>query len=420
MEESKFFLDSLYLDLDSTYNSFIKDYDDFFRDSVFNVVKDSISISRLDSLNKMSYKIELMIENKYLNQKGILKSYFDLFESSIDKNKKLYTQCLDCEDKEDYYDQIEEYGDVLDSISGEFQDRMNDKVDSMETALSDSADEYMSKISDYGSNLMDNQTDEDEIITAGNENTVTEDLDSKYSKISIEADYYNHFTYRGRDNGIYQNSYSPVISYDHPAGFGFLSAFYFANNTPKPLDEVDLIGYYSFDFSDNLTGAFYLTHYFFKDSSSNAKSALTNTLAGEVNFTYPYFNFTPVLNLDFSKNSSEFSLFLFASSPITLTDNFLSGSFGIEPSITVIYGQQNDAFLTILKGKRGKIVNAPKQKNVFGVMDYELSFPLVFSTRYFSVKPYFNYVIPLNVIDNSSKNPFFTFMLEIIAPFYLK
>ena len=420
MNESRFFLDTLLINFDSTYNSFINDYDEFYIDSVFNVVKDSINTIRLDSLNKMSSSIKINIYNLSYSIKENFKTCFKIFESSVSNNKKLYAFCLDCEDKTDYYDQLEEYSDVLDSISGEFQDNMNIKMDSLESVLSDSADICMERISDYGSNLMDNQADEDEIITAGNETIGTEDLDSKYSKISIEVDYYNHFTYRGRDNGIYQNSFSPAISYEHPVGLGILAAFYFANKTPKPLDEVDLSGYFSFDISDNVSGTFYLTHYFFHDSSSNAKSVLTNTLAGEVNFNYPYFNFTPTLNLDFSKNSSEFSLFLFASSPIILSDNFLNGIFGIEPAVTAIFGQQNDAFLTQLRGKRGKIVNAPKQKNVFGVMDYEISFPLIYTTKYFSVKPYFNYVIPLNVVDNSSKNPFFTFMLEIIAPFYLK
>ena len=420
LSESKFFLDTLFFDFDSTYNSIISEYDDFFRDSVYYEVKDSVNEAGMDSLNKMSASFKLKINSIYFLHRENFKIYFNSFESTVNENKKLYSQCLECEDNEDYTEQLDEYSDVLDSISGEFQEKMNERLDMIENALLDSADEYEVKISDYGSDLMDRQVTDDENVTAGTETKEIYGYEGIYSKFLVEADYYNHYTYRGRDNGIYQNAFSPVISYEHPSGFGVSSAFYFANNSPGIVDELDLTGYFSFDISDNISSTIGFSHYFFSDSNSNAKSALTNSISGGMDFEYPYFNFNPVLNCDFSGKNLEFSIFLLVSSPVEISGNFLNGIIGTEPSASAIFGEQNNAIVNKLKQRRGISGTVLKAGNTAGILDYELSLPVIYKNRYFTLQSYFTYIIPLNVVDNSSKNPFFSFSMEFIAPFYLK
>jgi len=421
LNNNKLFLDTLYLDFDSEYKSLANDYDVYYKDSVYVIIKDSINILRLDLLNKMYSLLQSRIRALYISFKDSLKLFFKEYESIIRKSQMEYAACNDCTEVEDYYDRLDEYNDVLDSVSSDFQDNASILMDSLESALSDSAGIYMDSISNYAETLLENQLDEYELTGISSEvNSPGKVYDEKYSKLTLEANYYNHIAYRGRDNHIYQNSFSPALTFEHPSGFGISTVFYFANKNKKPLDELDLMGYFSFDFSDNINGTFYFTHYFFSDNSLNPRAILTNSIAGEVNFEYPYFNFTPTLNLDFSGSNSEFSLFLYASSPIELTKNFLDGTLGIEPSVTATFGEQTSAFLTKIRNRKGKLVNAPGQKNIFSIMDYEFSFPLVYTSKYLIVKPYATVIVPLNVLDNSEKNPFLNFTIEIGIPFDFK
>jgi len=419
INESRLFMDTIFMDFDSTYIELTNEYDEFFRDSVYAEVKDSINSVRLDSLNKMSSSLKSKIYNLHTSIKIILNSSFGIFESSVNENKKIYTQCTDCEDKEDYFDTIEEYGDVLDSISGEYQDNISGISDSLQNIISDSVYKYMEDIYSYSQDLFENQIEEDDVKTAGNETENNWD-EGINSKISLEANYYNHVTYRGRDNGIYENAFSPAVTFEHSSGLGISAAFYFANKNKKSIDEIDLTGYFTYDFTENMHGLISLTHYFFNDSSTNAKSVLKNSLTTDFNFEYPYIDITTSLNLDFAGSLSEFSLFLIATSPIPLSQNFINGNLDIEPTLTAIYGQQKDVFLNKLPKGKGKGLNAPKAINTFGIMDYELSIPVVYTSKYLSIKPYFTYIIPFNVLDNSPRDPFFTFTIELSVPFYLK
>lgn len=418
---NKLFMDTLFLSFDSTYHSLISDYDTYYRDSVYKPLKDSLNSFRLDSLNTLSSFLKSRINALSIAFKDSLNPFFTEFESAVEKSKQEYEECKECEEIDDYYDQLDEYSDVLDSISSDFQDNLYDYYDSLEATLSDSVDFYTDSLSDYSEILLENQYAEDEL-----KDTLDSDseLDADdYFKLILDINYYNHNTYRGRDYGYYINYLTPTLSYEHPLGFGISAAVYLTyNSDTKGLDGGELDAYYSHDFSKNIGGTIMYAHYFFSGDSKNSKSLLTESISAEVNFEYPYFTFTPNFNLDFGKGQSQFSLFLYASSPINISNNFLKGTLGIEPTITGTYGEQTSILFSQKVNRRGKTVNIPKDAKVtFSILDYELTLPLVYTYKDVTVKPYATLIVPFNVLYNAGPtDPFFTFTIEVNVPFNLK
>ena len=208
-----------------------------------------------------------------------------------------------------------------------------------------------------------------------------------------------------------------------PVGLGVSSAFYITYNAgTKPLDEIELDFYYTHEFSPNIGGTIMYSHYFFSENSNSSKSYLSQSLSAEFNFEYPYFTITPNFSFDFGNGFSQFTMFLYASSPIPVSKNFLGGKLGTEPTITGTYGEQLSVYSTKVKNKRGKTVNIPKAKSIFCVLDYELTLPLIYEYKSVTVKPYATLIIPVNVMydELGSSNPFFTFTIEVNIPFSLK
>ncbi len=421
LNSNKLYLDTLYLDFDSTFKSITIDYDTYYRDSVYLVTKDSINSLRLDSLNIMSSLLKSRISALYTAFKDSLRPFFTEFESAVRNSKQEYSSCDDCEEVEDYYDRLDEYDDVLDSVSSDFQDNSFSLYDSLESALTDSAGVYMDSIYNYAQTLQENQFDEDElkddsekIISEGNS------FDENYSKISIDAAYQNHVAFRGRDNGIYQNSFSPSFTFEHSSGLGASAIFYFVNKTQKVFDEFDLNAYFDFDITNNLNADISYTRYWFGDSSNNAKSVFQNTLSGDLTYDLDYVYFATSLFMDFSGSQSEFGILLGAAAPVTLSEKFIGGILGTEPSIYATFGEQNSFFISGRRNRRGVTILAPGKNSSFGVMDYEITLPLIYTTKYLSVKPYATLIVPLNVLDNSTRNPFVNFAIEVSVPFNLK
>ena len=69
------------------------------------------------------------------------------------------------------------------------------------------------------------------------------------------------------------------------------------------------------------------------------------------------------------------------------------------------------------KRKGGRIVPVAKKTSTFGIMDYEIGFPLSLETKHLVIKPQMFIIIPVNVLDLSSKSAFGDFELEVTVPF---
>ncbi len=246
------------------------------------------------------------------------------------------------------------------------------------------------------------------------------EFEDKSSLFTLDLLNQTHDHYRGRDEGLNQYSFYPTIKFQHSSGFGIYASFNFLSGSQSSPDDAELGISYTYDFNDVLSTTLYLSHYWFGDSSTSARQALSNSIGAEFDFDFGYVNFSAIPNLDFSKSASEVSLFLTAAAPVRLSRNFLYGKISMEPSISTVIGDQADAGRT-----PGNIIPFAKGKNKFlsksfSVLDYEMGLALQYQSRYVNVQPEVDYIIPMNITDVSSKKGFVSFILEIEIPFKFK
>ncbi len=246
------------------------------------------------------------------------------------------------------------------------------------------------------------------------------EFDDKSSLFTLDLLNQTHDHYRGRDEGLNQFSFYPTVKFQHSSGFGIYASFNFLSGSKSSPDDAELGISYTYDFNDVFSTTLYLSHYWFGDSSTSARQTLSNSIGAEFYFDLGYMNVSATPNLDFSKSGSEVSLFLSAAAPVMLSDKFLYGKIYLEPSVSTVIGDQADAGRT-----PGNITPFAKGKNKFlsksfSVLDYELAVDLQYQSRYINVQPEVDYIIPVNVTDESSKKGFISFVLEIEIPFKFK
>lgn len=90
--------------------------------------------------------------------------------------------------------------------------------------------------------------------------------------------------------------------------------------------------------------------------------------------------------------------------PLNLYDQIM-----IEPTISAVIGGQNSQLTTLRTTllKRRTIVSTQRTAtSTFGFLDYEISLPATVEIGPLSLAPAVTYIIPLNIVDASSRKSF--------------
>jgi hypothetical protein len=237
------------------------------------------------------------------------------------------------------------------------------------------------------------------------------------TRFVISTDYSSHLNYRGRDNGVSQQMLAPSLAFHHSSGFGVALSAALVDQTSNKLDDITLTANYEFFWGNILGVDLSYNHFWFNDSSKSAKSVFTNAVDASLTLNWPVL----ILGIDGGLaigNASEFTLVTSASHPfefpLTLYDKIT-----IEPTLTAVIGEQNNTLTSLraIKGPKGKKVigtqTTTQAKNMFGILDYEASLPVTLEWGRVTIAPEFNYVMPVNVVDLSTKDPFVSFDLTV-------
>jgi len=367
---------------------------DLLADSLITSAHDSLDTPRIDTL---------LLVTKLLNQqllafgdtsKQTISGPLSDFSGELFKGRNTYAVCDSCESDSDFDDRFEQFRSFVDSLHDVFNDTTTALMDDRKDTFQDRYYTVHDSLADLRDILIENRLNEIDY--------------QRYvaTRLTVAAGYSSRTTYRGRDNGVPQQMISPSLAFHHTSGFGIEVSTYWLYQTPKQWDDVAASVSYEFSVGNLLGGEVSYSHFWFSDSSRSSKSVFKNDFGASLSLNWPVLS----LSVDgdvATGDASEFTLAVSASDefgiPLTLHSNI---SFA--PSVTATFGEQNSTLTTLRKGPKGKkVVGVQTQtSNTFGILDYELSLPVTIVLGPLTLSPSVNYIMPLNVIDQSTTKSF--------------
>jgi hypothetical protein len=379
---------------------------DLLADSLITSAYDSLDTPRKDTLRFVTKLLQQQLLAFGDTAKQAVGGPITNFFGELTKAQSAYSVCDSCESRSDFDDRFEQFGSFVDSLRDIFNDTTAALMDDRNDAFQDRYDTIHDSLADLRDILIENRLNE---------------IDYQRfvaTRLTVAAGYSSRTTYRGRDNGLPQQMISPSLAYHHKSGFGIEVSTFWLDQTPKRWDDVAASVGYEFNIGSILGGNLSYSHFWFSDSSRSAKSVFRNDFGASLSLNLPVLSL--FVDGDIATgDASEFTLAVSASHefeiPLTLYNNIT-----IAPALTAIVGEQNSTLTTLRKGPKGKkVVGVQTQtSNTFGILDYELSLPVTIVLGPLTISPSVNYIMPLNVIDQSSTKSFVDFECGISWAFY--
>jgi hypothetical protein len=393
----------------------INDYYGYFKDSIYMDSRSSLNATGRESLRDMAVLLFSQFSEYHRTEIDSLKQEFSGFYQYLQDVRSSNSVCAECNDKRDYDAGLERYRDLLDSLGDDFQGMIELRTDLADSLLNDSllgCEDSLAGFTDY---LLDKQPAN--LTTGVNKEMNRGENEQNASELDIDLTYINHESYRGRDNGVHENSYSPSIMFTHSSGLGISAGLKWLNHAKHALDQVDIGLSFSHQIYRLFSGSLSFTRFWFRDSASLARSDLGNNVEGGLYMNSRYFNSGLVLDYDFGGGHSEFSANISGSLPLIISKRFLGGTLATEPGINLVYGQQNSALVILRRIRRSVLAAGKKSSSTFGIMSYEFNLPLELDYEHLIVNLSMTYIIPANVLDASTNHRFFSFTIDLIVPF---
>ncbi len=397
------FSDSINFPLNGIYYSCVQNKNDVLS----QVRKDSLSFLYNNLIQKYKGafdKWKLISQNSFTTHIKKLNSL----------QKKFY--CQKCAEKDEFDDMLEQFIELADSLHYLFQDNISTTADDIIDELKDINDNSRDSLKSYYASLTDNQNDENEMIKE-NESSKNQDMaDQETSRFVVSSDYDDHFNYRSRDNGNILKIITPSLAYHHKSGLSVSGSLSLVTNIPDQVyDNFTMSIGYEKEFSDLFTGSLSYSHYWFSENSIAAKSVISNSIDCDLYFGVKSFFFDVETGVDIGQKS-EYTFNLSPGYSGEIGNLFGSDKINFQAMVSAIYGVQ-DATLTSLRLHKNK-KNVTEQKTTknsraFSVLGYEPSISFNYESGNFIFKPALEYIIPLNVIDNSQTQPFFNFTFGV-------
>jgi hypothetical protein len=380
---------------------------DLLADSLISSTHDSLDIPRKDTLQLITKSLQQQLLAFGDTTKQAVGGPISHFAGELTKGKKAYSVCDSCESGPDFDDRFEEFRDFVDNLHEMFRDTTSALMDDRKDILQDRYETIHDSLADLRDKLIENRLNEIDY--------------QRYvaARLTVSTGYSSHTTYRGRDNGVLQQMIAPSLGFHHSSGFGIEVSTYWLDQTPTRWDDITVSASYEFTLGNNIGGALSYSHFWFSDSSRRSEAVFKNAFGASLSLSWSVLSLSVDGDLA-TGAASEFTLAVSASHgfeiPLTLYN-----TISIEPTLTATIGEQNSS-LTILRTKgvkRKKIIGIETQTNtVFGILDYEISLPVTIVLGPVTLSPSVNYVMPLNVIDESTTSAFVNFEFSVSLTFH--
>ena len=367
-------------------------------DSLILSAQDSLDKQRRDSLRTLGASLRLQFTGPESSVKQVLDRNLSRTHAELQKARVTYAVCTNCESRSEFEEKLADFRDFADSLVSGFHDSTSAIADVHADLLSDALDTAIDSLRDFRDGLIDNRLNDIEVWRYG------------VSRLVLSSSYASHSAYRGRDNGILQQSVGPSILYRHSSGFSLQAASSWLHGVQNRWDNVLVTGGYDFRLGSVVGGTLSYTHFWFSDSSKSEQSVFTDNAQAGISFDWPAVSVGVLGSMNFGK-ASEFTLAASVSHdfeiPLSLYDRIT-----ISPAVTWTLGQQNSDVTALLttkaKGKKGAVTTSTQTKSIstFSLLDYEFSLPAIVELGPVTLVPSATYIVPFNVVDVSSKNPY--------------
>jgi hypothetical protein len=375
-------------------------------DSLVFLAQDSLDDHRMDSLRLVTRSLQQQMAMVETEARKLYNGLLGDLTENLVKGKNIYTRCDGCQFAEEFEAKLSDFREVADSLRENFHDVASSLRDDQSEIIRDNFELFRDSLVQVRDNLIERRLDEIdfELYTA--------------SRFVVSTGYSSHNSYRGRDNGTIQQMVAPMIEYCHSSGLSIAASTAWLDKTSKHWGDFLLSAAYNMTLGNSVHVSVSYAHFWFSDSSKTAKSVFTGEASAGLSVDWPVLSPGVTASLDIG-SSNEFTLMIFISHSFEIPLS-LYRKISIEPRITAAVGEQNSE-LTILrtKGAKGKrVVGTQTQvKNSFGILDYEVALPLTIELGRVKFVPAMTYIIPLNVLDQSTASGFlnvdFTISLTI-------
>jgi hypothetical protein len=353
-------------------------------DSLIVSAKDTLDASRQDSLRVFGKSFELQFASHESSTRQFMDSRFSRLLQDLLKAKGVFSACKDCENRPDFAERLTDFRDYADSLVSDCHDALSTIAEERRDILADAFESARDSVRDIRDGLFDNRLGDIEVWRYG------------VSRLVLSSAYASHSSYRGRDNGLVDQSLSPSVTYRHSSGLSIQTSTYWQNNAGNRWDNFQLTGGYEFRISDVIGGSLSYSHFWFNDSSRSELSVFTDNTQAGFSFDWPVVSIAALGSMNFG-TASEFTL-----------------TTSIAHNLEI---QQNSELTTLLrtkaKGKKAVTTTQTKATSSFGILDYEISLPVTFELGPFTLVPSATYIVPLNVVDASTTKSFINLEFSI-------
>jgi hypothetical protein len=380
-----------------------------FADSILALSKDSIRTSRLDTLRSALTDIEQELRERWVHLRPDIDELHGVCRRILTSARNDHRMTWPGGSLRDTSDLVDEFSDLADSTLEALRDSAQASSDDALSLWFDLADAAKDSIESLSDLLMEREQEQLDAETAEAEQA---------SRIDVQMAYDSHYSFLGRDNGIRQSAVSPSVTYRHRTGLSMSAGISWMSETQNHWDDVYVAVGYDISFNDNLGCSFGYSRYWFLANSLNPRSVLNNGVSAQMSMETPAIHSELALGMDFGSKSSEWLVTLTVSHPFALG----GGRFVTmltEPTFTANFGEQNQDLVatrkTIGKGKKAvsSTTTTSSTRSVFGIMDYEIQVPLQIHLNSFAVTPSVTWILPLNVLDSGTGDPFWKAEIDL-------
>jgi hypothetical protein len=306
-------------------------------DSLVVSAQDSLDAPRQDSLRFLGKSLGRQFASHESSAKEFLDSRFSLLLEDLLKAKGMFSMCPDCENRSDFEERLADFKDSADSLVSGFRDTTSAVTEERRDLLADAFETARDSLLDVRDALVDSRLSDIEVWRYG------------VSRLVLSSAYASHNSYRGRDNGLVQQSLAPSVTYRHSSGLSIQASTYWINDAGNRWDNFQLTGGYELRLSDVIVGSLSYTHFWFSDSSKSELSVFTDNVQGGFSFDWPAVSIAALGSMNFG-TASEFTLTTSISHGFEIPLS-LYNKVTFSPSFSWVLGQQNSDLTTLLTTK---------------------------------------------------------------------
>jgi hypothetical protein len=364
-------------------------------DSLILAARDSLDAPRQDSLHLVGTLLTPRLTSIEPATRQILVTLHSVLANELSKAGKRFSDCEECESNADFDSRFADFKEFTDSLLSAFHDTTSSVIDNQRDLILDTHDTVRDSLFDARDYFIDNRLNDIDVWRY------------RATRLVVSSGYSTHNSFRGRDNGLVQQVYSPSVTFRHSSGLSVQASTYWLSETPKSWDDFQLVAGYDFRFNEIAGASLSYTHFWFSDSSRSQLSVFTDNAQGGISFDWPALSLAALGSMNFG-TASEFTLTTSISHDFVIPLS-LYNQITIEPTVSSVIGGQNSQLTTLrttLLKRRTVVTTQHSVTNSFGILDYEISLPATIEIGPVSLAPAVTYIIPFNIVDASSRKSF--------------